>query len=528
MRRGFKIMSLFIPFILTASLNNHRSKTFHFTTRVTFLFVIVVVLLLSSCTRLPNPLQSTELHEETSDALEQIANPPVITPREIDLYTAIALAVKNNRDLRVKIMEAALANQQVDLVRFGMLPKLAANAGYEQTDKYSPSTSVTVTGGEAAAIGDSPTYSTSTEKKISKADLGFTWNALDFGLSYIRAGQNADRYLIAKEIERKAIHNITRDVIIAYWNAVSANQILNDMTPVLERIDVALQNSVYIESLLLDSPLEALKYQRTLLDIQFRLQNQRDELLDAPVQLGKLMGLLPKEEYNLVITDTPLRPTKMNLIVMEKNALAYRPEMRENLYQQRISVEDTKGSMLALIPGLQFNTTWTYSNNQYLLNSNNVNYGARIGANLLDVFSVSSIKKASLAREDIVAKQRLALAMTILSQVHLANIHYAQSLDAFTTLENYYEVNVRIRDQYRRGKTLEKYGELEIIREEANTLLAMMRKDNAYADLQHSIGRIYASVGLDLVPQDVHMIDLLDLAKTIKNNFNTWGEKNVE
>ena len=150
MRRGFKIMSLFIPFILTASLNNHRSKTFHFTTRVTFLFVIVVVLLLSSCTRLPNPLQYTELHEETSDALEQIANPPVITPREIDLYMAIALAVKNNRDLRVKIMEAALANQQVDLVRFGMLPKLAANAGYEQTDKYSPSTSVTVTGGEAA------------------------------------------------------------------------------------------------------------------------------------------------------------------------------------------------------------------------------------------------------------------------------------------------------------------------------------------------------------------------------------------
>lgn len=490
--------------------------------------LLIVLLVAASCTRLPNPLKSLEVREEASDAIEQIANPSAFTTREIDLYTAIALAVKNNRDLRVKIMEAALANRQVDLVRFGMLPKLAANAGYERTDKYSSSTSVTVTGGEAEAVGDSPTYTTSTEKKASNADLGFTWNALDFGLSYIRAGQNADRYLIAKELERKAIHNITRDVIIAYWNAVSANQILNDMIPVLERIDVALQNSAHIESLLLESPLEALKYQRELLDIQFRLQNQRDELLNAPVQLGKLMGLLPKEEYNLVATDTPLRPTKMNLIAMEKNALAYRPEMRENLYQQRISVEDTKGSMLALIPGLQFNTTWTYSNNQYLLNNNNVEYGARIGANLLDVFSASSIKKASLAREDIVAKQRLALAMTILSQVHLANIHYAQSLDAFTTLENYYEVNVRIRDQYRAGRTFEKFGELEIIREEANTLLAMMRKDKAYANLQHSIGRMYASVGLDLVPQDVHTIDLTDLAKTIKNNFNAWGEKNAE
>ena len=56
----------------------------------------------------------------------------------------------------------------------------------------------------------------------------------------------------------------------------------------------------------------------------------------------------------------------------------------------------------------------------------------------------------------------------------------------------------------------------------------MMRKDKAYANLQHSIGRMYASVGLDLVPKDVHTIDLTDLAKTIKNNFNTWGEKNAE
>ena len=55
-------------------------------------------------------------------------------------------------------------------------------------------------------------YTTSSERRQRTGDYGFTWNALDFGLSYVRAGQQADRYLINKELERKAIQNLTRKI----------------------------------------------------------------------------------------------------------------------------------------------------------------------------------------------------------------------------------------------------------------------------------------------------------------------------
>ena len=93
-----------------------------------------------------------------------------------------------------------------------MLPALAANAGYSGSERYTASASATVPKTDlAGAIGTS--YSTSRERDVNSQDIGFTWNALDFGLSFIRAGQEANRYLITEEMERKAEHNIVRDVI---------------------------------------------------------------------------------------------------------------------------------------------------------------------------------------------------------------------------------------------------------------------------------------------------------------------------
>ena len=84
-----------------------------------------------------------------------------------------------------------------------MLPALAANAGYSGSERYTASASATVPKTDlAGAIGTS--YSTSRERDVNSQDIGFTWNALDFGLSFIRAGQEANRYLITEEMERKS------------------------------------------------------------------------------------------------------------------------------------------------------------------------------------------------------------------------------------------------------------------------------------------------------------------------------------
>ena len=73
-------------------------------------------------------------------------------------------------------------------------------------EKDSDGNDITGTENTAAeAIADSPTYTLSQQTPSNSYDIGFTWNALDFGLSYVRAGQQANKYLISKELEQQII-----------------------------------------------------------------------------------------------------------------------------------------------------------------------------------------------------------------------------------------------------------------------------------------------------------------------------------
>ena len=151
-------------------------------------------------------------------------------------------AIKNNKELKVKLLENALSKRQIDKIRFEMLPQLAANAGYSGSEYYKATTSATVPSTDkAGAMGSD--YSTSANRDLLNQDIGFTWNALDFGLSYIRAGQNADRYLISEENETKAAHNVVREVIRSYWNSMSADKLLKKYEPLLVKVNSALNDS---------------------------------------------------------------------------------------------------------------------------------------------------------------------------------------------------------------------------------------------------------------------------------------------
>ena len=170
-----------------------------------------LILLVGACSQTPEPLIKEQVQLSSQKDYEYLKETSQNAPLEIDLYQAIAIAIKNNRDLRLNLMDSALSQDQIDVVKFDMLPKLSANAGYKVLEQHPASTSAAIvaepSGGElkaAEAIADDPSYTVSQDARGRTADIGFTWNALDFGLSYVRAGQQADKYLISKELERKA------------------------------------------------------------------------------------------------------------------------------------------------------------------------------------------------------------------------------------------------------------------------------------------------------------------------------------
>ena len=127
---------------------------------------------------------------------------------------------------------------------------------------------------------------------------------------------------------------------------------------------------------------------------------------------------------------------------------------------------------------------------------------------------------------EIVREQRLALSMAVLSQVHLSNIDYQLSLEGYDTADRYYNVANKITDQVRNAQKIARFGELELIREEASLLVAELRKDLAYSDLQFAIAQVYTSVGIDVISEEVQK-NTKQLASRIKNNFKNTGKRYV-
>ena len=290
------------------------------------LLIISVGALISCAKRSPEPILTDVISKSAGEDLAKIKqikeqNDLFNLGLKIDLYTAIALAIENNKDLRVKILETSLSHKKIEDVKFDMLPTMAANAGYTSSEKYKATTSATVPSNDkAGSIGNN--YSTSRNRDVFEQDVGFSWNVLDFGLSYIRAGQSSDRYLISKELEEKVASNIKRDVIRAYWNALSADKLIRKYDPLLIKVNNALNDSQKIEELLLQKPMDALLYQKELLDIQRALQSQKQSFVNAKIELGSLMGLLPNEKFTLVETDLPINELDMKIDEMESSCVS--------------------------------------------------------------------------------------------------------------------------------------------------------------------------------------------------------------
>ncbi len=468
----------------------------------TTLLAASLALAISGCSVTPNRISTDQLVSTAQVDIELLSRDQAVEG-SVTLDEAIARAVLNNRDKKLKALEAALAQGQVDLAWHQMLPGLTASAGYSKRDEFAASQSATLDPATGELTPASGSYSVSQDKERGTHDVAFTWNILDFGLSYVRAGQYADRYLISKERERKVLHNITQDVRAAYWRAVSAERLLDKINPLIDDASRALSDSRQVESQRLLPPLEALYYQRELLDIMRALQSLRQDLMGAKTELAGLMGLKPGVEFSLADVESPsFRVPELSIAIeqMEELALQQRPELIETHYQQRISAAEARAAIIDMLPGINLTAGIYNDSSDYLLHQDWTSFGAQISWNLFDVFKVGAERRMAQTREALAEEQRLATSMVVLTQVHLARIRYEQARKGFDLAGDYLGVAQRISEQTQNAARMQRTSNLDLIRESLNTVLAELRRDVAYAELQNSYGRVYVSMGMDLLP----------------------------
>ena len=114
--------------------------------------------------------------------------------------------------------------------------------------------------------------------------------------------------------------------------------------------------------------------------------------------------------------------------------------------------------------------------------------------------------------------------MAVLSQVHISNIEYQMALEEYETADRYYDVSRKITEQVRNAQKIARFGELELIREEASLLVAELRRDIAFSKVQFSVAQVYTSVGVDVTTRESLQIGTKEFAEIIKKNFKDTGK----
>lgn len=450
--------------------------------------------LLQGCAVRPEPLSDAVMRSRAELDIAEVTANQEPAANAISLYEAMARAIKYNLDLKVEEMTTALRLAELDLSHWNMLPQVVANSGYAARNNEDASSSLDV-----ASRIESLRTSTSQDRQINTADIGFSWSVLDFGLSYVRAQQAADKSLIAEEARRKVVQRIIEDVRTTYWRAVSAERLMRKLSLLETRTAQALSNTRKLYQNRETSPITALTYERELVEVKRTIQDLERDLKVSKTQLAALMNISPDEDFSIVV---PARTSKspeigMPLKDMVSFAMLHRPEVRDVAYQRRINDREMDAALLELLPGLQLEANLNYDSNDFLLHNNWVGLGYKASWNLLKVFQLPKKRDVIKLQDELLHQRELALTMAIWTQVHVSHVRYVHMRRELKTADEYLDVQKRLINQMRAEAKAEHVSEQTLIREEMNTLVAEVKHDISFAALQNGYANVFASIGLD-------------------------------
>jgi outer membrane protein TolC len=473
---------------------------------------ISLTALLAACAVTPTPFTQAEFETKaTQDRTAMFAGQAELTAA-LTFPEALARVLKYNLDRRARMMEETLALGQLKLDRYDLLPKLTANAGYAGRSEpnatrsrglYSQTTSTS-----------EPTYST--DRDSITADLGLTWNVLDFGVSYYTANQNADRALIATERRRRTVANIVQEVRYAFWRAAAAQVLSERVKTAITTAEESLADVAKVENERLRNPGDSLRTQKVLLETVRQLEAIEGELNSAKAELAALINLPPGSAFTLEVPAEIAVPSwTLPLDKMEMLALANNPDLREQDYLSRIAVDDTRKEILKLLPGITFSFSRQYDNNSFLIDNRWNEAGAKLSWNLINLLSGPDRIEHAESAETVAETRRLALRMAVMAQVHVATNQFASASKQFLRADRLWTVERRLADlsgQQSRGGT---QSDVERVSNETSAIAAELRRYQTYAQMQLAYGKLEATLGVDALPDRVASLELADLAAAI-------------
>lgn len=436
---------------------------------------IALVGLLAGCTALTPPVSDAEVADFTAPLARELASVQEPPAGVLTADDAVDRAVRHNQALRVKELEAALSVAKVSVQAGAMLPSIVAESAYYRRDRPMLSHS-----------SGSPVYSTSADPRSISRDIALSWNILDFGLSYVRSRQALDRAWQAQEEARRVAMRIVEETRSTYWRAVA----LQKLQPEVKRLDreiaamLALAGKAAADTQL--DPMVSINYQRDILNAQRDLNQLDIALAGATDQLKQSVGLSSMPTLHLdrfhagVKLDKPTESAEDDIAI----ALAQRPEIRQSMYDTRITSDEVYATILQVLPGISLNRTFSQDSNSFLLHSHWISWGAQVAGNLIGLLRLPANLDSVEAQQAINRQSALATAAAIVMQVHVSRARVAVQLRAYRDAVRFARAQRQLLDQVRISVRVGRASQQALLREKLAMLLAEVREIVAFADVQ--------------------------------------------
>ena len=480
---------------------------------------------LAGCGLNPQPWTDAELSHLSTANFQRVTIDQEAVNGAISIHEAMARALKYNLDYRLEMMQAALRSSEAVYASSQMLPQLVSNAGYTARDNYFMTTGLDIPTGLPVTGTDFKNNTVSQDKAYNDGDVTFSWNVLDFALSYVRARQAADTYLIAQETKRKIIQHIIEDTRTAYWRAISSDRMSKKLAKLEQRVKRAIANSKLTVTEGAESPLTAITYERELVKIRQTAERIQNELGLAKSQLAALINIAPGTPFRLVNEEISTPNVALGLSGQEMiaEAIFNRPEIREIAYQTRINEQEATAALLEVLPGLKINGADALNSNSFLLHNDWMSWGVSAADNLIKIVQLPAKRAAIEGQGTVLDQKALAMTMVVMTQVYVSRIRYHHHVEELETSKEYLKAQSALVTQLKAQVTADLLSEQTLIREEMNELVAEVQRDISYGNVQNASSNLLVSMGLDIQAREIDLAtDVNSLASHLRS---VWADR---
>lgn len=482
------------------------------------LISLAAIAALCACSTTTAPMSTADFAQRAAKDAATLTKMSEPVTRPISLEEAIARAVRGNLDVRVARLRTAFATNQADLATFDMLPKVTASAGYTARSNDQGGVSQLIEPPKTVSLSPSSTV----ERRHHTADLGVSWNILDFGASYFRAKMLSDQAHAAAEDQRKAVQQIAHDVRAAFFKALAAQRLEGEARASLDAARKAQQRAADAANAKALDPADALAYAKALNAAETLLQGRLIGFERARLELAALMNLKPGTAFVLADTALSVPSIDASLNDLDELALKNRAELRSLDYTARANAADARRAVLAALPGISLDFGGRYDSNKFLYNNGWSDATASIGLNLFKLASIPSIQRTAQAQADVDQARRLAMSAAVIVQNRLAAQQYGLAVQQMETATRAASLAQRIKQTATGAKKAGGLSELEFIRTSVNATLAEADRAASEAEAAAAFGYVVRSLGLDVSPELANA-ETLDVATAIAaQNLSGW------